>query len=69
MPGIASVMAAMMCELNDGSMWRKMIRRSPRAGEPGRQHEILLAQRQEAAAHDPRQAGPADHERMSVIAK
>ena len=45
---------------NDGSMWRRMMRSWLGARELGRDHEILLAQGEEAAAHDARQLGPAD---------
>ena len=41
-------------------MWRKMMRSARCAGELGRDDEVLLAQRQEAAAHHARQLGPAD---------
>ena len=50
----------MMWLVKEGSMWRKMIRSWLAPGEFGGDDEILLAQRQEAAAHDAREVGPAD---------
>ena len=41
-------------------MWRKMMRIWRGAGELGRGDEVLLAQRQEPAAHHARELGPAD---------
>ena len=57
---MASVTEAMMWLVSDGSMWRKMIRASAAAVEPRGGDEVLGAQRQEAAAHDARELGPAD---------
>ena len=60
MAGSARLTAAMMWERKEGTMWRKMMRMLRGAGELGRGDEILLAQRQEAAADDARKLGPAD---------
>ena len=60
MAGSASVVAAMMWQRNDGTMWRKMIRIRLQPGQLGGHDEVLLAQRQEPAAHDAGQLGPAD---------
>ena len=50
----------MMWLRNDGTMWRKMMRIWLGAGELGGHDEVLLAQRQEPAAHHAGQLGPAD---------
>ena len=58
--GSARVVAAMMWLMNDGTMCTKMMRICAAADQPGRHDEVLLAQRQEAAAHHARQLRPAE---------
>ena len=59
MAGSARLVAAMMWERKDGSMWRKMMRICAGAGKLGGGDEVLLAQGQEFSAHHAREIGPA----------
>ena len=58
--GMASVIAAMMWLQERGQHVAKDDPHPAAAGKVGGQHEILLAQRQEAAAHLAAERGPAD---------
>ncbi len=60
MPGIASVIEAIMWLENEGTMWRMMIRSSLAPVQTRADDEVLRAQGEEATAHHPRQPGPAD---------
>ena len=58
--GSASVVAAMMWLMNDGTMCTKMVRIWLQPDQPRGDDEVLLAQGQEAPAHHARQLGPAE---------
>ncbi len=60
MAGSASVVAAMMWLMNDGTMCTKIDPHLAAADQPSRDDEVLLAEREEPPPHDAGQLGPAE---------